>query len=216
MQEQTVLTPSDETSNANPTFDLGTLLGRHQAFGMMANKCSAADAHSLREIRRGKLYRAIGLTWEEFCPRHAGICHKTADQIIHRLEELGDGYFDVSQIISLSVAEYRALEPAAGGSAIEFGGERIAITRESAAKIIEAVRAVRSQIRVEREQRTRMPEIDAVWDALRNQLNRCFERINGFGRLMHHSKGDVEKLVSLIVSAEKCLAEIRESLTCES
>ncbi|HUI80868.1 MAG TPA: hypothetical protein VLY24_23240 [Bryobacteraceae bacterium] len=36
-------------------FDLGTWLGRKQAFGLMAGKCSAADAECLRNIREQKL-----------------------------------------------------------------------------------------------------------------------------------------------------------------
>jgi hypothetical protein len=35
----------------NQTLNAATWLGRHQAFGLTANKCSAADAAYLREIR---------------------------------------------------------------------------------------------------------------------------------------------------------------------
>ena len=31
--------------------DLGAWLGRHQAFGMIANRCTAADAECLKTIR---------------------------------------------------------------------------------------------------------------------------------------------------------------------
>jgi hypothetical protein len=47
--------------------DLGTWLGRKQAFGLMAGKCSAADAECLRNIRENKLYRCLQLNWDNFC-----------------------------------------------------------------------------------------------------------------------------------------------------
>ena len=65
-----------ETLNANVVgpamLEAGTWIGRHQAFGLMASQYSAADAECLRQIRDNKHYRALGLTWEEFCSRHAG------------------------------------------------------------------------------------------------------------------------------------------------
>ena len=87
--------------------ELGTWLGRHQAFGLIANKCSAADAECLREIRENKHYRALGLTWEEFCSRHTGIDRKTADRIVERLEEFGEAYFNLSQLIPIQPARFR-------------------------------------------------------------------------------------------------------------
>jgi hypothetical protein len=45
------------------SFDLGTWLGRKQAFAAVAGRCSAAYAECLRTIRQKKLYRARGVTW---------------------------------------------------------------------------------------------------------------------------------------------------------
>src|SRR5260370_9140394 len=80
---------------------LGTWLGRHQAFALISSKCSAADAECLRQIRDNKYYKAIGLTWEEFCSRHAGVDRKTADRIVERLEEFGEAYFNLSQLLPI-------------------------------------------------------------------------------------------------------------------
>ena len=41
--------------------DLGTWLGRRQAFAVMAGRCSAADAKCLRELRDTKKYKSSGL-----------------------------------------------------------------------------------------------------------------------------------------------------------
>jgi len=45
--------------------DLGTWLGRRQAFSIVAGRCSAADAQCLRELRESKRYKGLGLTWEQ-------------------------------------------------------------------------------------------------------------------------------------------------------
>jgi hypothetical protein len=49
--------------------DLGTWMGRKQAFASLAGGCSAADAECLRQMRDGKKYRALGMSWAEFCQR---------------------------------------------------------------------------------------------------------------------------------------------------
>jgi hypothetical protein len=48
----------------NPVFELGTWVGRRQAFGLIANKCSAADAECLKQIRESKSYKSVAATWE--------------------------------------------------------------------------------------------------------------------------------------------------------
>jgi len=44
-------------------------MGRKQAFASLAGGCSAADAECLRQMREQRKYRALGLTWAEFCKR---------------------------------------------------------------------------------------------------------------------------------------------------
>src|SRR5260370_37273619 len=85
------------------------MLGMHQAFALIAGKCSAADAHALSVIRDGRLYKDLSLNWESFCTVHAGVCHKTADKIIDRLHEFGDASFNLSQIVPIRDAGYRAI-----------------------------------------------------------------------------------------------------------
>jgi len=41
--------------------DLGTRLGRRQAFGLIANRCSAADAECLKVMREHEDYKKLGL-----------------------------------------------------------------------------------------------------------------------------------------------------------
>jgi hypothetical protein len=98
MEQNGILNAANTHADGAGLLEVGTWIGRHQAFGLISSKSSAADAACLREIRDNKHYRALGLTWEEFCSRHAGVDRKTADRIVERLEEFGEAYFNLSQL----------------------------------------------------------------------------------------------------------------------
>ena len=66
--------PKDEP-NGGSDLHLGTLLGRRQAFSLIAGRCSAADAACLREIRNQKSYRSLKLGWKQFCCEQVGMSH---------------------------------------------------------------------------------------------------------------------------------------------
>jgi hypothetical protein len=169
----------NETLNAETAhvdgaaFELGTWLGRHQAFGLIANKCSAADAACLREIRENKHYRALGLTWIEFCSRHAGIDRRTADRIVERLEEFGEAYFNLSQLIPIHPPGFRELASSVSGNTIELDGQKIPITPDHAQEIIEAVRELRSRLD-RKESKAQLP-----FSALQNRLDLCHSELAG-------------------------------------
>jgi hypothetical protein len=76
MEQNETLNAAIAHADGGTLLALGTWLGRHQAFALLASKCSAADAECLREIHDNKYYKAIGLSWEEFCSRHAGVDRK--------------------------------------------------------------------------------------------------------------------------------------------
>jgi hypothetical protein len=129
------------------TLDLGIWIGRGQAFSFVANHCSAAQAECLARIRNDGLYKALNLTWDEFCKQHAGASRAHADEIIRRLEEFGAAYFRLSEIIRISPQSYRAMQAAVKGEAIEVGGESIPITPENAPRIRQAIGALRAELR---------------------------------------------------------------------
>jgi hypothetical protein len=173
MEQNETLNAAQAHVDGAALLEVGTWIGRHQAFGLMASMCSAADAECLREIRDKKHYRAVGLTWEEFCSRHAGVDRKTADRIVERLEEFGEAYFNLSQIIPIQPSRYRELASNVTGNILELDGQKIPITPEHAPAIIEAVRELRS--RLEREQsKTRVPI-----SALQNRLDLCHSELAG-------------------------------------
>ena len=138
--------------------------------------CSAADAECLREIRDKKHYRAIGLTWEEFCSRHAGVDRKTADRIVERLQEFGEAYFNLSQIMPIQPARYRQLAANVTGNTLEFDGRKIPITPEHAPEIVDAVRTLQSRLASE-QSKTHCPYL-----ALANRLDRCHAEFAGAAR----------------------------------
>lgn len=171
--QSTEIVAESSAPEAQP-FDLGQWLGRHQALACIANYCSAADAHALLAIREQKLYRALGLTWEEFCPRHAGMSKATANRIIENLKEFGDTYFHLTAILKIPAPEYRAIQPAIEENTLEFEGRPIPIDRENTGMLLDAVRTLRG--RLEQSQKTpgRTPLMD-----LQNSLDRTVGQISG-------------------------------------
>ncbi len=140
-------TSTDSAANPASAFDLGAWIGRGQALSFVANHCSAAQAECLTRIRKEGLYKALNLTWNEFCRQHAGASRAHADEIIRRLKEFGAAYFRISEIIRISPQSYRAMQDKVTGEAIEVGGESIPITPENAPRIREAIGALRTELR---------------------------------------------------------------------
>jgi hypothetical protein len=157
--------------SGNPDIDLGTWIGRGQAFALMQGKCSAAQARCLMQVRVSKAFEALGITWEDFCVTYLGISRSQADKLIRRLEEFGESYFQLSQIMDISVESYRRLSPAISEEGLEFDGEVIAIVPENAAAIKKAVSLMRSRLHKAEEQARRDPCIIEITD----KLNHCFD-----------------------------------------
>ncbi len=65
-------------------------VGRQQGFAVIASKCSAAQAQCLKQLKDSALYEKPGLTWEEFCRRHAGLSRATGDGLIQQYDEFGE------------------------------------------------------------------------------------------------------------------------------
>ena len=128
-------------------FQLGAWIGRGQAFGMIAVKCSAAQAQCLKNIRESRSFELLGLSWEDFCTAHAGITRSYADRLIRQLEEFGENYFRLSQLTQISPEAYRQIEAAVSDEGLEFEGETIPLDAAHAPRIRRAVAALRRQLR---------------------------------------------------------------------
>ncbi|HXB67147.1 MAG TPA: hypothetical protein VNY05_02840 [Candidatus Acidoferrales bacterium] len=123
--------------------EVGTWLGRRQAFSIVAGRCSAADAQCLRELRESKKYKSMGLTWEECCKQRAGIHRSSAEAIIRNLEEFGPDYFVIAQVTGIPAKEYRLIQGSVRNHALLHAGEEIPVAVENAPRLIEAVDALR-------------------------------------------------------------------------
>jgi hypothetical protein len=165
--------------------EIGTWLGRRQAFSLIAGRCSAADAKCLRELRESKKYKLLGLTWEQCCKQRAGIGRSTADEIIQNLEEFGPNYFAMSQLTGISAKEYRRIRGAVSGHALLHAGEDIPIDVENAPRLVAAVEALRRDA-----PNTLAPPADAAADA-DAEAARCFAKAE---RALRTALAELDKL----------------------
>jgi hypothetical protein len=134
-----------EDEKPEKILNLGAWLGRHQAFGLIANRCSAADAECLKAIRDGGEYKQLGMSWDAFCEKHAGVSRVQANRQIHYLEEFGANYFRLSEVMAISPDTYRLIAGAVTEEGIECDGQRVALTPENRGKVAAAVKAIRSK-----------------------------------------------------------------------
>jgi hypothetical protein len=137
-----------DAGNLEQALDLGAWIGRKQAFGGMAGRCSAADAHCLATLRETKGYKGFGLTWEEFCSARLGISRAQADRTIRMLEEFGETYFYLTGLVSIAPADYRRIAGAVSADGVEHAGERIPIVPQNAARLAGAVENLKQQARL--------------------------------------------------------------------
>src|SRR3981081_3233764 len=79
----------DDQTPAQVTLSVGTWIGREQAFNALAHHCSAARVACLKQVRETEAYKSLDLTWDQFCPEHAGISRAQADRLIAQLAEFG-------------------------------------------------------------------------------------------------------------------------------
>ena len=123
--------------------NLGTWLGRREAFAQVAGRCSAADAACIRKMREERQYRELGMNWEQFCKRKLGISKRGADLIIAQLNEFGPAYFLLAQVAKVTPEEYRRISGSVRGQALLHAGEEIPIEAENAGRLAVAIEELR-------------------------------------------------------------------------
>lgn len=136
-----------EIDTTQPAFadllDLGTWMGRKQAFSLIAGKCSAADVECLRNIRENKRYRFLNVTWEQFCRDYAGCSRASADKTIRLLEEFGENYFRLAAVTRITPEDYRRIAAAVTEQGVCYEGETIPIEPENMLKLTQAIEVLR-------------------------------------------------------------------------
>src|SRR6185436_21030851 len=99
-----------------------TMLGRGQAFGLLANQSMAAQAECLLKIRESGMYKSSGRTWEQFCPEFVGMSRQAVGVLLDNLKEFGSTYVRLSEIVRISPETYRHLEPRICADKIDIDG----------------------------------------------------------------------------------------------
>lgn len=125
--------------------DLGAAVGHCQAFGMMAGRCTAAQAAALKRLRDSRAYHQWEPLWRDFCRRYLHMSGARADNIIRAYEQFGDAFFEILQYARISPVSYRALQPYLKDGALEIEGERIEFTPANSDRIRNAVDTVRAR-----------------------------------------------------------------------
>jgi hypothetical protein len=152
--------------------DLNRWLGRREAFGLMAGRCSAADVECMRRIRDGKLYLSRAANWDEFCEKELHMSKSNAKHLIGLLDRFGPEYFHIAQITRISVADYRAIASAVSAEGIAWNGDLIGLNPENSGRIAEAVTALRDAAKLKNEPtvRDRVATLDGAVDRLLKQF----------------------------------------------
>ncbi|MGO9010284.1 MAG: hypothetical protein ACLQPN_09285 [Bryobacteraceae bacterium] len=122
---------------------LASVLGQSQAFGMMAGRCSAAQAACLHRLRQTNEFQLVASRWREFCAQHLGIDGRSADRIIRLWKEFGAAYFELAQLTRVPPDTYRALAPSVRDGALHVNGEIIELIPENAQRLAAAVAGFR-------------------------------------------------------------------------
>ena len=131
------------TPMSTNSFELGSWIGRRQAFSALAGQSMAAQAYCLRQIREKKLYLSVTGNWPDFCVRRAGLSRAQADRIIQYLDEFGDTYFHLNELIGISPDTYRAIQSCITESGLTYKGKTIPIDFEAIPELAAAVEAMR-------------------------------------------------------------------------
>ena len=187
----------EERSAMEDAFDIGTWVGRKQAFAVVAGRCSAADAEILLEIREKKLFRSMEQTWDDFCVNRLGFGRSYADRIIRQFKELGPNFSKLACFTRIKPAEYRLIAGAVTEDGLSYSGEVIALEPENAPKLAEAVEALC---------RDSIPEadpVDAAEQAFAKAEKAVKSAVTEFERLQAMEL-DLEGQSKLLSAIERC------------
>ncbi len=183
METQVPEPPVENTGD----LDLGAALGQVQAFGVVAARCTAAQAALLARVREQRIYKSRAEHWEKFCPEYLKMSRAEADRRIALWNEFGAPYFDVSQYAPISAETYRLMEPSVKNGSLHVDDEVIQLNPENAQKVAAAVAEFRRRRR-SAAAANRAPK-PAIYDEVRELRLRCREFLAEFRAILSKSKG---------------------------
>ncbi len=174
---------SNETAPSAPQpvdpLDLGVWIGQAQAFSLVANRCSAAQAECLKRIHETRAYAALNLSWDQFCRERAGLSRTAAEDLIRRLDEFGAQYFHIASIVRLSPESYRLIATVVSEEGVELDGEIVPLTPENVPRIRRAVQLLREEL-----ERARKPALLPSIIDLKRRFDACFDELS---LMSHHT-----------------------------
>ncbi len=129
--------------------NLARWLGRREAFGTVAGRCSAADIECLRTIRNQRLFKSRARNWDEFCKKELRLSRRKIDDDIRHLEEFGPQFFQLAQLTRITPAQYRAIAQHVDSDGIHLDGQLIALLESNAEQIAAAVEDLRRRVEPE-------------------------------------------------------------------
>src|SRR5215468_6229039 len=96
----------EETKDLESVLNLGTWLGRKQALGLIAGRCTVAEIECLAHVYENKLYLAIDPTWEDYCKR-LGLSRRTAERLVRQYKQQGPDVARLNAFTRIKPSEYR-------------------------------------------------------------------------------------------------------------
>ena len=126
--------------------DLGSAMGQCHTFGMIAGRCSAAHAATLKRVREERHYLRVSDSWRAFCNEYLNMSQTQADHITRLWDEFGASYFEVAQLTRISPETYRALAPAIHDGALHCNGQSVELSVENSRRVAAAVAELRRSL----------------------------------------------------------------------
>jgi len=164
---------------------LGQWMGRREAFGLMAGRCSAADIEILRRIREDKLYASMNCTWDEFCARHLHVARRTVDKEIARLHDFGPAYFTIRQLTHIRAKDYQAIAPHVTEHGVNVDGALVALLPENSEPLAAAVEEL-----LQRNSSGKREAAPASFDALMKRCQNTGRALRSFQERLDEKQRD--------------------------
>ena len=187
-------------------FDLGTWLGRRQAFCIVAGKASAADVDCLRQIRDQKLHLAKTRDWGEFCSQFLGASKSHVNSEIRYLLKYGPQYFELAKITRIPPDAYRAIADHVNSQGLELDGEVIPLVTENGQRLAAAVAELRKRAGVPHTQTHPAGEAEDVFPDIERRIKRLIEVMGAMPRFQNYD-GRSSTLAQLLQTLQKVAKE---------
>jgi hypothetical protein len=137
-----------EEKNIENVLNLGTLLGRKQALGMIATRCTTAEIECLIQVHDNKLYLAVDFTWEDYCKR-LGLSRRTAERLMQQYKQYGPNLARLNSFTPIKSSEYRLFAATVTDEGLLHNGETIPLEPENSLRLSQVVEAIRQESEAE-------------------------------------------------------------------